>query len=343
MTWTFRKRKKILPGIHMNYGSSGISFNIGIPGASITIGNKGVYANAGLPGTGIRNRKKISTKKQENENIDTDYQLTEKDYKVYARARNILYVVCKIFSYLFVGVLYYLTISFISEPIFFVILGIITLLFIINTIRLQHHHRRVNNTSRYLLPIILNIYFIMSAIILLGVLYLADAHKGYGFSVLMIIMLGADLFYCLKYRITKNTLIEKLKSRDDCSSNTSTCAELKEVQTAHNNIPSISHTWGGLFSFKQLNTRKELEKVYSPELLDICQYIINSEKCVLSDIEMQHGVPYAKVINIIKLLEQAHIIKQEGNRRTVIVCDEDIAIRLLLRYAKENASQLISN
>ena len=342
MAWTFRKRKKILPGIHMNYGSSGISFNIGIPGASITIGNKGVYANAGLPGTGIRNRKKIFTKKQENENIDAD-QLTEKDYKVYARARNIFYVVCKIFSYLFVGVLYYLTISFISEPIFFVILGIITLLFIINTIRLQHHHRRVNNTSRYLLPIILNIYFIMSAIILLGVLYLADAHKGYGFSVLMIIMLGADLFYCLKYRITKNTLIEKLKSRDDCSSNTSTCAELKEVQTAHNNIPSISHTWGGLFSFKQLNTRKELEKVYSPELLDICQYIINSEKCVLSDIEMQFGVPYTKVLNIIKLLEQAHIIKQEGNRRTVIVCDEDIAIRLLLRYAKENASQLISN
>jgi hypothetical protein len=59
MAWTFRKRKKILPGVHMNYGSSGVSFNIGVPGASITVGSKGVYANMGVPGTGIRNRKKI--------------------------------------------------------------------------------------------------------------------------------------------------------------------------------------------------------------------------------------------------------------------------------------------
>ena len=45
----------------MNYGSSGVSFNIGVPGASITVGSKGVYANMGVPGTGIRNRKKIDS------------------------------------------------------------------------------------------------------------------------------------------------------------------------------------------------------------------------------------------------------------------------------------------
>lgn len=319
----------------MNYGSSGVSFNIGIPGASITIGNKGVYANAGLPGTGIRNRKKIS-KKLDNYNTNEDYQLTEKDCKTHVRARNILYVVCKIFSYLFVGLLYYFTISLISEPIFFVIFSIITLLFIINTIRLQHHHRRVNNTSRYLLPIILNIYFIMSAIILLGVLYLADAPMGYGFSVLMIIMLGADLFYCFKYRITNNMLIQNVNHRD-------VCAESTESQIEHNNIPKITHTWGGLFYFNQLNTRKELEKVYSSELLDICQYIINSGKCVLPDIQVQFRASYPKVLNTIKLLEQARVIKQEGNQHIVVACDEDIAIRLLLRYAQENIVLLTRN
>ena len=70
MAWIFRKRKKLLPGVHLNYGSSGLSLNVGVPGASVTLGKDGVYANTGLPGTGIRNRQKVATTEpQGSENI----------------------------------------------------------------------------------------------------------------------------------------------------------------------------------------------------------------------------------------------------------------------------------
>ena len=63
----------------MNYGSSGVSFNIGVPGASITVGSKGVYANMGVPGTGIRNRKKIDATSEKTTDSDNNApQITER-------------------------------------------------------------------------------------------------------------------------------------------------------------------------------------------------------------------------------------------------------------------------
>lgn len=41
MGWRYRKRIKILPGIHINISKSGISTNVGIKGASVTFGPKG--------------------------------------------------------------------------------------------------------------------------------------------------------------------------------------------------------------------------------------------------------------------------------------------------------------
>lgn len=54
MGFRFRKRIKLLPGLHINIGKTGTSISIGRPGASINIGGKrGSSSTIGIPGTGI--------------------------------------------------------------------------------------------------------------------------------------------------------------------------------------------------------------------------------------------------------------------------------------------------
>jgi len=60
MAWKFRKRIKIIPGIHLNISRKGISTTIGVRGASVNIGPNGTYLNTGIPGTGIYGRQRIS-------------------------------------------------------------------------------------------------------------------------------------------------------------------------------------------------------------------------------------------------------------------------------------------
>jgi hypothetical protein len=62
MAWSYRRRIKIIPGVHLNFSKSGISTSIGVRGASITFGQSGTYANASIPGLGLYNRQKISGK-----------------------------------------------------------------------------------------------------------------------------------------------------------------------------------------------------------------------------------------------------------------------------------------
>ena len=63
MGWNYRKRIKIIPGVHLNFSKGGISTSIGVRGANITLSNKGTYLNTGIPGTGIYNRQRISNPK----------------------------------------------------------------------------------------------------------------------------------------------------------------------------------------------------------------------------------------------------------------------------------------
>lgn len=59
MAWSFRKRIKIAPGVHVNLSKNGVSTSIGPKGAKVTVGPKGTYLHTGIPGTGIYNRQKI--------------------------------------------------------------------------------------------------------------------------------------------------------------------------------------------------------------------------------------------------------------------------------------------
>jgi hypothetical protein len=60
MAWSYRKRIKIIPGIHLNLSKNGISTSVGMKGASLTFGRNGTYINTSIPGTGIYNRQKIN-------------------------------------------------------------------------------------------------------------------------------------------------------------------------------------------------------------------------------------------------------------------------------------------
>lgn len=64
----FQRRKKIFPGVRLNFSKSGISTTIGVPGLSVNIGQNGTFLNTGLPGTGISHRQKLGSKADINSN-----------------------------------------------------------------------------------------------------------------------------------------------------------------------------------------------------------------------------------------------------------------------------------
>ncbi|MHA7610428.1 DUF4236 domain-containing protein [Elizabethkingia meningoseptica] len=59
MAWSFRKRVKIIPGIHLNFSKKRISTTIGVKGASLNIGSSGSYLNTSISGLGLYNRQKL--------------------------------------------------------------------------------------------------------------------------------------------------------------------------------------------------------------------------------------------------------------------------------------------
>jgi hypothetical protein len=60
MAWSYRRRVKLIPGVHLNFSKSGISASIGAKGASVTLGKNGTFLNSSIPGLGIYNRQKLS-------------------------------------------------------------------------------------------------------------------------------------------------------------------------------------------------------------------------------------------------------------------------------------------
>ena|SRR6266478_2829840 len=56
MTWRFRKRIKILPGLWINLNKGAPSLSIGGKGVTTNIGKKGVATTLGVPGTGLSYR-----------------------------------------------------------------------------------------------------------------------------------------------------------------------------------------------------------------------------------------------------------------------------------------------
>ena len=58
MSWRFRKRLKILPGIWVNLSKRGGSLSVGHRGATMNISPRGHQESVGLPGSGLSYRTK---------------------------------------------------------------------------------------------------------------------------------------------------------------------------------------------------------------------------------------------------------------------------------------------
>ena len=365
MAWIFRKRKKLLPGVHLNYGSSGLSLNVGVPGASVTLGKDGVYANTGLPGTGIRNRQKVATTEpQGSENI----QIAEKDIKRAGCFRNLLYYFCYLFSYAIIITLWLVTgYTYSSENYYYLIPAAFELFFIINTMRLHLYHHRSNVSSSLIFPIVLSILFMSLFSLSATIVYFFENEPVVWSCLVMLDMILAyNLYVCFKYRVKREHRERKITEVVHAANNTAYTASAfsesdldtstKISKTVNRPIitqnfagsksstsvsrslyvPNIDYTQEGVLFFTQSRVRKELTQIYTSEFINVCAYVISVEKCVLSDIQAELGLSYQKVLEAVKLLEKTHIVKTEGTRRKVMITDETTAIRLLLRYASEN-------
>jgi hypothetical protein len=53
MSWRFRRRVGVIPGVTLNIGKRGTSVSVGGRGAHLTYGRRGRRATVGLPGTGV--------------------------------------------------------------------------------------------------------------------------------------------------------------------------------------------------------------------------------------------------------------------------------------------------
>jgi hypothetical protein len=60
MSWRFRKRVKVIPGVYLNLSRKGISTTIGPRGLSLNFNSTGTYLNTGIPGTGFSNRSRLT-------------------------------------------------------------------------------------------------------------------------------------------------------------------------------------------------------------------------------------------------------------------------------------------
>ena len=82
MGWRFRKYITIFPGVRLNISKSGISFTFGTKGASVNVTKDGAYLNTSIPGTGLYNRQKIYSVKDNggntsNQSINEDCSVNE--------------------------------------------------------------------------------------------------------------------------------------------------------------------------------------------------------------------------------------------------------------------------
>ena len=81
MGWRFRKYITIFPGVRLNISKSGVSLTFGTKGASINVGKDGAYLNTSIPGTGLYNRQKIYSPKDNKESNQEAHQDSSNDDK----------------------------------------------------------------------------------------------------------------------------------------------------------------------------------------------------------------------------------------------------------------------
>lgn len=78
--WQFRRSKKILPGVRLNFSKKGIGISAGVPGARVSLSpdKKRLTFSQSIPGTGFRKQDSISISKLMSGNQDSQYHKKSK-------------------------------------------------------------------------------------------------------------------------------------------------------------------------------------------------------------------------------------------------------------------------
>jgi hypothetical protein len=59
MSLRLRRSLRLLPGVRINIGKTGMSLSAGGRGATVNVSKRGVYGTAGIPGTGVSIRERL--------------------------------------------------------------------------------------------------------------------------------------------------------------------------------------------------------------------------------------------------------------------------------------------
>lgn len=108
MAWSFRRRIKVAPGVHLNISKSGVSTSYGMKGMSITTGPRGTYLNTSIPGTGLYNRQRIDSGTSSSMGASYDTPDGERPKIIYDGGNGCVVIILFIMCWLsFAGAVYY--------------------------------------------------------------------------------------------------------------------------------------------------------------------------------------------------------------------------------------------
>jgi hypothetical protein len=82
MGWSFRKSKKLLPGVRLSLSHRGVGVRVGTKHAGVSVTPTGARVSGSIPGTGISARQQLGTRKgrkasQENTDEVEEFYLQE--------------------------------------------------------------------------------------------------------------------------------------------------------------------------------------------------------------------------------------------------------------------------
>jgi hypothetical protein len=78
MGWSFRKSKKLIPGVRATLSHRGIGFRLGSRHAGVSVTPTGARVSGSIPGTGISARKELGSKSRRSKQVQED-----QDIKIY--------------------------------------------------------------------------------------------------------------------------------------------------------------------------------------------------------------------------------------------------------------------
>lgn len=75
MGWSFRKSKKLIPGVRATLSHRGLGFRLGSRHAGVSVTPTGARVSGSIPGTGVSVRKELGTKSRRTKQVQEDQDI----------------------------------------------------------------------------------------------------------------------------------------------------------------------------------------------------------------------------------------------------------------------------